>query len=391
VRVVVVVVALAGCRSVLGIDQAIGIDAASDRAVDSSLDAPATGSACLGSAAELAVCVPLPQPARTLSSVTLTTAFASGDPPDCDFVQSVGSGSDVCVVAGGTLTIDDVAVRDERGRRPMVFVATESITVTGVLDAGSHRLEAFGPGALTGTCIDNGNGLRGATGGGGGAGGSYGDAGGSGGAGAGGSGGAAGLPRLSGGIQAGCPGGDGESGTAIDVPGGASGGVVYLIAPTIDVVGTIDVSGEGGTGGSELSGGGGGGTGGMCGLDATALAIGGLVVAHGGGGGGASGTAGSVAAQGMNGTDAVGTTGSGGLGGGTGGDGGNGATDLVAAQAGRPVEAGSASSGSGSGSGSAATEGGGGGGGGGRGVVWLVDGAGSADQTHLGAVVVVKP
>jgi len=51
VRVVVVVVALAGCRSVLGIDQAIGIDAASDRATDSSLDAPATGSACLGSAA----------------------------------------------------------------------------------------------------------------------------------------------------------------------------------------------------------------------------------------------------------------------------------------------------------------------------------------------------
>lgn len=213
------------------------------------------------------------------------------------------SGGDYCVIAATEITVASL-VR-ATGPRPLVLLATESITTSATIDVSSHRSDPKpGAGAQSAPCTGGtsptiGVGAAPGSGGaaGGGAGGSFLQPGGRGGVGGdghstGGIAGAAILASTVSSLRGGC---DGQSGAgAIAAAGGHGGGAVYLIAGrSISVDGGIDASGEGGAGavpgppaGSGNGyGGGGGGTGGMVGFDAPAITVTGLVIAEGGGGG----------------------------------------------------------------------------------------------------------
>nr|HEX4315524.1 hypothetical protein [Kofleriaceae bacterium] len=400
-RAALVVLLGCSCRALLGIDDPIVQDTAGDgSAIDAAVDGAGSATLCLGDAAVLQVCVPLPAQPRQFSKQTIETGVTVGSGSgsggdDCDFVQTVGT-LELCVIAGTAVSFDNVIVRDVGGTRPLVVVATESITIDDAFDAASHRGGTTGPGAATGSCaVGSAGGAP--TGAGGGAGGSYGNAGGNGGAGTTGAGGSASAASTLGGIQAGCPGGGGGAGVSSQpINSGASGGVVYLIAPVIDIAGALDVSGMSGGGGVSLGGGGGGGTGGFVGIDALAsLSITGGIFANGGGGGGGAGVDGSGSSapgtRGIDGGSAVAAGGrAGGVSGGSGGAGTNGTAQP--AVDGRPANGPTGGgSGSGSGSGSSTPPGAGGGGGGGLGVVWLVGSNAPLGMGVIDAVVVAKP
>jgi hypothetical protein len=192
-----------------------------------------------------------------------------------------------CVIAATDLTLDagTIAVT---GSKPLVLVATGTLTVNGMLDAASHRMPAqAGPGHDPAAMCDAGTPP---TGNGGGAGGSFGSVGGGGGDGnnQNNSGGTSGLVEGAA-MRGGCLGQDGKAGAPADAgTGGFGGGAVYLIAGTeIIVSGAINASGASGSTGTNNKGGGGaGGSGGLIGLDSqTVIATGGFIFANGGGGG----------------------------------------------------------------------------------------------------------
>ena len=197
-----------------------------------------------------------------------------------------------CIIVGDIVTVSSTSVT---GARPLVLVAQTRITVTGLLDAASHRSSgAVGAGAGSpGDCRPFASSPGAGPPGGGGAGGSFAFPGGNGGTGdsvnqPGGQAASAivGSPAR---LRGGCAGQPGGGGSAND--GGVGGGAVYLVsAGTISVTGTIDVSGAGGKGRNAEHGGGGGGSGGMIVLHAASIATmqGTLLIADGGGGGGGS-------------------------------------------------------------------------------------------------------
>jgi hypothetical protein len=224
-------------------------------------------------------------------------------------------GSPLAVLSIGRLTSTGSTTLEVVGPRPLLIVSWSSITLDGVLDAGSHlgitdalahiaQTIRFGAGAnqsCTGSAGHNGGNAM-AGGGGGGGGGSFQAAGGVGGQGgiegiAGGAGGGAATTTV---IHGGCPGGSsGAAGTVANPPasagsraaGGAGGGAVRLVAhDSIDIAGRISVNGAGGAGAPTHSGcgGGGGGAGGYLGLEAPSVRLGAaaVITANGGGGGG---------------------------------------------------------------------------------------------------------
>lgn len=187
-----------------------------------------------------------------------------------------------CVLAAQTMTINSTL--RGRGKKPLVLVASDSITIaaTGAIDVSSDSVG--GAGSEPVTCP---GGLGGAMPNGGGAGGSFGGIGGRGGAGGlGGAGGTPAQPQTITTFRGGCHGGNGANIGA----SGLGGGAVYVIAgSTIVIDGAIDASGNGGRGGAGSmtlpGGGGGGGSGGMIGLDAPSIVVAGSVFANGGAGG----------------------------------------------------------------------------------------------------------
>lgn len=201
-----------------------------------------------------------------------------------------------CFVVGTDITIDAAAMVVATGTRPLVLVATRSITIAGALDVSSYVASAdHGAGANASDCSPS---LVPTAGGG--AGGSFITAGGNGG------------HKLTDGdqgiaaaadasapakLRGGCRGQDNGGGTS---HGGAGGGAVYLVAGAlVSISGSISAGGAGGAGGagSASPSGGGGGTGGMIALFApTILANGATLIANGGGGGGG-GNAGSASGQ----------------------------------------------------------------------------------------------
>jgi len=245
-----------------------------------------------------------------------------------------------CVITGADITVAAGTV-NAIGGKPLVLVATNTITVTGTIDVSSKRGGQIGAGSVAvgnvlcdpGTVGGNNSG---------GAGGSFGSAGKVGGN-AGGE--TAGAVMPTNVMRGGCPGQDGKTGTVGQK--GLGGGVVYLAAGTmISVAGTINASGAGATPGvTGSAGGGGGGSGGLIGLDAPLVSMtGAFIFANGGGGAEGSGltTMGMFGGESINGAAAQG---GGGLSA-SGGDGGDGGTSAAA------------------GAGQNGTNGGGGGGGG---------------------------
>ena len=254
--------------------------------------------------------------------VTLDAAINTTIEPSCSVVVlDVPAG--LCVVAGANITVPAGVTVAVGGTRPLVLVATGTISVDGNLDAASRHAPSapydtfqIGAGANpTGGC--NAPGVPGASGGA--AGGSFMVLGGAGGGGIGSTGGSPGAAQSTLALRGGCP-GQSALGT-LGGRGGRGGGAVYLIANSINIPGTINASGEGGGPGltGASSGGGGGGAGGLIGLDAATINNTGLVLANGGGGGEGSGGG----TSGLPGADPTGVApATGGIGGSAGGNGG---------------------------------------------------------------------
>jgi hypothetical protein len=313
---------------------------------------------CVG--AFVNVCVGRPLAPIILTTQTLNTATS----PLCAGYQSTPA-LDACVIAGSAITIPGNTTVTVTGARPLVLVSTGAITISGTLDAASHRNGTTGPAADLGSCLTNPTlptvGPRGD--GGGGSGGSLGAAGNNGGnGGSGGIGRGAGSASAPTALRGGCPGSPGAGDSA-----GASasgGGAVLLIAQQIVTIdGAVNASGAAGGGARVSGGGGGGGSGGMIVLDAATVNVPGMCFANGGGGGEGS----NIIASGHDGgeSSAPSTAAAGGkLGttiGGDGGDGGSGRTP-----AGSPGNNGAMETAP---NGMVTQLGGGGGGGGGAGVI----------------------
>jgi hypothetical protein len=307
-------------------------DATSDPANDAGIDA-FVAPICVGKFVR--VCVtpassPISLPSQMLDTSTSTQCLPYTSTPMIP----------ACVIAGQSITIPASSQISVTGGRPLILLATSSITIAGTLDASSN--ERFtGPAANTGPCQtdfeDPANDRQG-----GGWGASFGGEGNSGGTSPNGIGGTAPSAAAVMTLTGGCPGGGG-AGSVGGPDGGApgrSGGAVALIASeAITVPGTINASGSGGGGGEgglvNGGGGGGGGSGGMIVLDATRVSTSGRCFANGGGGGEGGGSGNDDGARG-GGSGGPGMPGTGGSGGPRiGGDGGNGGFGITGAFGGR--------------------------------------------------------
>jgi len=276
---VICVLALGGCRGLLGIDEPIVGDAGAAPG-DSAPDAET----CYG-VAPFELCGTFAPTTDLVVSgfggMVVDTAL------DCDAVVRGW-----CVIARTSITIAGAGLK-ATGSRPLALLALGSIDVSGQIRADAEGATP-GPGAtdLTLGCHVGAPPSPGLNGGGGGAGGSFVTAGGAGGAGNVGAnpGGTPGTPvgPISD-LRGGCSGGTGAPGNTLALdPGGAGGGGVYLLAATsMNITGTINASGGGGGRGRQSkSGGSGGGSGGMIVLWSPMLTGSPTLIASGGGGGG---------------------------------------------------------------------------------------------------------
>ena len=331
-----------------------------DASIDAEMiDAPPDAQACFGTA-PFTICL---QSAPT-NPVVLETSepLDTSNSPMC--VPTVSGGNNYCVIAATTIAIN-VKLR-ATGAKPLVLLASDTITAMAPIDVGSHRgvapaVPELGAGADSTACTA---GIAPGTGGGnggGGAGGSFVGLGGAGGLG--GNAGAGGVPGANTTtvteLRGGCPGQDGQGGNDKGLRGHGGGAVLLIAGNKIDVRTGINAAGEGGAGGiGNASGAGGGGAGGMIALDAPMITCAGLILATGGGGGEGSDSA--AVSTGASGADPASTTAAAGGTNNTvrGGDGGSGS---VAATA--PGGTG------GGGDNTGASRGGGGGGGGSAGLI----------------------
>ncbi len=343
-RCAFVLVALTGCRGLLGIDDPILVDPGADAAVDTRGDGACTRTSERFDACALGMPMAdvhltsgayildtTPNPAVLRADAIGGAVIASSS---LVYVQSDAQPAVVFYLA--SLTVDTGAKVKVIGPRAAIVVAEGAMVISGGLDAGSQLAEIdagshtsqnvqIGAGANQ-TCTapsgiptpTGGTGMTAAatsgSGGGGGAGGR----------GAGGHGGIAGVSGTSGGtpgmatatpatVRGGCPGGaSGAAGPAASSPasqstvsvGGAGGGALHLASFTsIRVDGHVTAGGAAGAGASQGSGcgGGGGGAGGYLGLEAPTIAINGSLAANGGGGGGGA----QPSSHGNNGTDGL--------------------------------------------------------------------------------------
>jgi hypothetical protein len=316
---------------------------------------------CFGSF--IKVCLDVPPAALTLTTQPIDTSDASAATKCLRYTATPAV--DACVIAAQTITIPGGNTVAVIGTRPLILLARDSLTITGVLDASSRRARR-GPASDGGPCPMNFTNPTFSGQGGGGWGGTFGGSGSNGGSTPGsGVGGIAGNLLNITALGGGCPGGNG-AGSGGGSPG-HGGGAVLLLASKIAIDGTVNASGAGGGGGKASSantgpgGGGGGGAGGMIVLEAPTVQITGRCFAN-GGGGGEGGQTGSPGLDGNAGSEssAPDSTGDGGtLGTFRGGDGGDGGVGTRGATAG----------GAGEGTSDA---GGGGGGGGGVGIIKIL-------------------
>jgi hypothetical protein len=252
---------------------------------------------CLGTGDYMA-CYPTPTAAVTVTGTlnTDTSMLCQSAQPGTGWTSQPAS----CFVVGTNISVTGVVVT---GSRPLVLFASGNITVSGGIDAASHRDGTTGPGAASQLCSAFPRGPKNDTSGaGGGAGGTFRTKGGNGGNGNGvaDSGGLSpnALPAPTE-LRAGCTGQKGGRGNSPGGnnggEGGPGGGALYLVAGgtiTINNNIVLNVSGAGATAltspdGGFFAGGGGGGSGGMIKLHAATLSVSGArLMANGGGGSG---------------------------------------------------------------------------------------------------------
>jgi hypothetical protein len=300
-------------------------DISIDAAIDAEPDAPPDAGFHFGTGLMQVDLPALPTGNIALSAATLNTDTS----PLCAAV--ISSNGNYCVVAAARIAI--TAKLRAFGARPLVLLATDTITTNAPIDVGSHRGEVpeVGAGANDRSCSAGTLPISAGTGGG--AGGTFLTRGGNGGDG-----------PMGGGVspagvsattitvlRGGCAGQVGAG--PLKGSGGSGGGAVFLFAGTsISIGGIVLAGGSGGGGGGRgamPSGGGGGGSGGMIGFEAPMVTIGDPLVASGGGGGEGSDPliAGAAGASSSSTTDAPGGAGSSE----DGGDGGNGSRAISSA------------------------------------------------------------
>jgi hypothetical protein len=289
VRVLLLV--LCGCSSVFGLHEPARI---ADAAQGDTADAPtADAPMCIGSG-EYTVCFDaLPTEVATYTGGLNTNTDAA-----CatNVHWTSAAQPDVCFLVGADITLSDITIF---GTRPAVVAATGNLTVSGLVDASSHRGEAAatgGAGAGSPACNTPGAAQEDNTGGAGGAGGSYGTLGGNGGSSSTGS--AGGTATAAGAITSlhgGCPGALGaKGGGAQPSPPALGGGALYIVAGTTIALGTsvIAVNGAGAPAATNRFGGNGGGAGGMLVLYAPMITASTATLMANGGGGAAGATGG---------------------------------------------------------------------------------------------------
>jgi len=356
-----------------------GSNPIADAAIDSKppidtappIDSPPDAQVCFGTGI-VKVCL------ASAPTGDLTSLGGTLDTTNSPLCAPLVSGGDLCVIAATTITVQ-TALR-AIGTKPLVLLASDTITTNAPIDVASHRVagaDELGAGAdpvglcSAGTAPQTANGSSG-----GGAGGSFTGGGGNGGAGSdvntakGGAGGVAGTANIIvTQLRGGCPGQKGAAAASADAgAAGHGGGAIFLLAGTsITAQQTINASGEGGGGGiANVSGGGGGGTGGLIGFDAPTVVVNGLILANGGGGGEGSREATGTGSAGGNGGEATSVAAA--AGGGIiafGGDGGSGSSGAAAGAGVSGIQGAIFGS----------SRGGGGGGGGGAGYVVASQGA----------------
>ena len=286
---IVVVLALGGCRQILGIeegrvardgditeDDALPIDSGPIDALDLRCFGSGSFAFCLSTA---------PSGSLTLGNVDTSTCTGG-------VLVEVG-GQTACVIAAGSINVTDTVIT--QGSRPLVLAASIGITIAGALDASSLPNNP-GPNANAAQCTTTAtSGVNNINGGGGGAGGTFGTTGGNGGSGGGGLGGVAPVPLVPNALRGGCRGGTGGQGSGLVGAAGDGGGAVYLathgtLMMTSNAL--LHANGARGAGGTtSRGGGGGGGSGGMIVIHAGNLSIANSakLTANGGGGGGGAG------------------------------------------------------------------------------------------------------
>lgn len=319
-RAYLAVLLLAGCRSELN-PAYCAAHPADDRCTQAGLDGAqgsdagpmldAAEAVCVGQGKFQACLRTLPQPI-TLSADIQTDGnqcLAKADEP-IGWTASQGQ-PDACFIVGSTVQITGTLT--VRGTRPLVIVATDTITLTGTLDVSARVGKTFVPAGFDpANCDPFGTTPMNATnGGGGGAGGSLGAVGGNGGKGGNNAtAGTATLPAMQvTTLHAGCPGQAGGTGDGMGTPnlasaGGFGGGALALIAGTkisFAANSVINASGAAGTAGNHRTGGGGGGSGGMIALWAPMFQVGTSTEIFANGGGGSSG--GTNSSDGVDGND----------------------------------------------------------------------------------------
>jgi len=330
----------------------VGEEQQVDAGTNPTNDGPPDAQTCFGTGL-LQICLENAPTGSMTPSGTINTDTSS-------MCAKVKSGGNYCVLAASTISIESKL--RATGMRPLVLIASGSITTTATIDVGSHRgvTPETGAGADPTVCAAGTPPGTGA----GGAGGSFTGLGGAGGIGGPGAGNPGGTPGAVAGavteLRGGCSGQDGQGGAADKGLKGHGGGAVFLIAgSSIQIGGGINAAGEGGAGGlGNISGGGGGGAGGMIGFDAPQITCSSLLLATGGGGAEGSDTAANT--PGANGSDPS-TTAAAGGGTGNNGRGGDGGSGSVASATPGTV--------GGAGDVSGTNHGGGGGGGGGAGLI----------------------
>lgn len=296
-RLLAVVALTSGC------DAAFSLIPVDPPAIDASIDAPPTtgcfGNYGAGNAGLYSQCI---EESPRTTWVPPNGELITETDASCDVVFNQTGGPSVCVIIAQNITLGGTLAA--RGARPLVLVATDTLTVldSALISVDSRQGAArLGAGSNDGRCALPPAGAAPTTsaqGGGGGAGGSFGTVGGGGGNGLGGPLGGMAAPAVTAlvTVRGGCRGGGGGIYPNASTGSGASGGAVYLIAGReIAIAGTIDASGEAGDGTSTATigagtGGGAGGSGGLIGLDAPRIVLASTarLVANGGGGGGGS-------------------------------------------------------------------------------------------------------